>query len=453
MKAPNFFSMKHEFKKLPKAQVEFTVTVPPEEYTQYLEKAANRISNRIAISGFRKGHVPYDIIKKEVGEAAILQEAAEDIIQKTFFEAISGEHIHTIGQPQIALEKLAPGNDFVYKATVATLPHVKLPDLSKISVERKVKTVEGSEVDETINALRGMQAKEVLKSGKAEGTDKLVIDLDMFIDNVPLEGGQAKDSAVYLSENHYIPGFNEQVAGLKKDDTKEFTLKFPKEHYQKMFAGKDVQFKVKVKDVYERQLPEANDEFAKTLGRQSMQELKDLILKNMQTEAEGKADQQAEIEILNAVIDQSEFEDIPEILIDSERQKMFYELKRDLDKNGISIEQYLADIKKDEKSLYEEFRAQAEKRAKAALLSRSIAEEFKIEVSEAEMDAEIETLKGHYKDDKEAQDRLKTQDVRYSVGTLLQNKKVVAFLKEKILKEDAPTKEEKKDPKKKTKSE
>ncbi len=438
MKTRSFYThiyfMNHAFQKLPKSLVEFTVTVPADEYTPYLTKAAVRISNRIAVSGFRKGNVPYDIIKREVGEAAILQEAAEEIVQKTFFEALHAEHVHTIGQPQIALEKVAPGNDFVYKATVASLPHVKLPDLSKISVERKTKKIEDKDAEETIKALRGMQAKEVVKTNAAEGTDKIVIDMDMLIDNVPMEGGQAKDYAVYLSEDHYIPGFNEQVLGLKKDDQKEFTLTFPKTHYQKLFAGKEVKFKVKVKDVYERQLPEVNDEFAKALGRDTVKELKELIIKNMSVEAEGKADQQAEIEILNAVIEKSEFDEIPELLIDSERQKMFYELKRDLDKNGVSIEQYLADIKKDEKSLFEEFRVQAEKRAKAALISRSIAEEQKLEVSETEIDAEIENLKKHYTDDKEAQDRLKTQDVRYSIATLLQNKKVVAFLKEKVLK-------------------
>lgn len=434
--------MNHTFKKLPKSLVEFTVTVPVEEYTPLLEKAAVRISNRIAVSGFRKGHVPYDIIKREVGEASILQEAAEEIIQKTFFEAVAKEHVHTLGQPQIALEKVAPGNDFVYKATVASLPHVTIPDLSKISVEKKTKKVEMKDADETINALRGMQAKEVAKSGAAEGTDKIMLDMDMFIDNVPMEGGQAKDYAVYLSEDHYIPGFNEQVKGLKKDDEKEFNLTFPKTHYQKMFAGKDVKFKVKIKDVFERQLPEANDEFAKALGRDTLAELKELILKNITAEAESKAEQQAEIEVLNAVIEKTEFEEIPELLIDSERQKMFYELKRDLDKNGVSIDQYLADIKKDEKSLFEEFRIQAEKRAKAALLSRSIAEEQKFEVSEEEIDAEIELIKGHYKDDKEAIDRLKTADVRYSIATMLQNKKVVAFLKEKVLKEGTSEKKE-----------
>lgn len=443
--------MNHTFKKLPKSLVEFTVTVPVEEYTPLLEKAAVRISNRIAVSGFRKGHVPYDIIKREVGEASILQEAAEEIIQKTFFTAVAQEHVHTIGQPQIALEKVAPGNDFVYKATVASLPHVTIPDLSKISVEKKTKKVDMKDAEETINALRGMQAKEVVKSGIAEGTDKLIIDMDMFIDNVPMEGGQAKDYAVYLSEDHYIPGFNEQVQGLKKDDEKEFNLTFPASHYQKMFAGKDVKFKVRVKDVFERQLPEANDEFAKALGRDTLAELKELILKNITAEAESKAEQQAEIEVLNAVIEKTEFEEIPELLIDSERQKMFYELKRDLDKNGVSIDQYLADIKKDEKSLFEEFRAQAEKRAKAALLSRSIAEEQKFEVSENEIDAEIELIKVHYKDDKEALDRLKTADVRYSIATMLQNKKVVAFLKEKVLKSEKT--EEKKETKKKTKAE
>jgi trigger factor len=439
--------MNHTLKQLPKSLVEFSITVPFEEYEAFLPKSATRISHRVAVSGFRKGHVPYEIIKREVGELTILQEAAEEIIQKTFFEALGQEHIHTIGQPQIAIEKLAPGNDFVFKATVATLPHVKLPDLSKISVEKKNKILDIKEADETITALRGMQAKEVSKDGIAEGTDKLVIDMDMFIDNVPMDGGQAKDYAVYLSEDHYIPGFNEAVKGLKKDETKEFTLTFPKTHYQKTFAGKDVLFKVKVKEVMERQLPEANDEFAKALGKDTLEELRDLVLKNMQTEADKKSDQQAEIEMLNTIIEKCEFEEIPDLLVDSERQKMFYELKRDLEKNGVSIEQYLADIKKDEKALYEEFRVQAEQRAKAALLSRSVAEEEKLEVSEGEIDAEIEVIKVHYKDDKESTEKLQTADVRYSIATMLQNKKVIAFLRAKVLKEGKAEAEEKKETK------
>src|SRR3989338_10074184 len=140
--------MNHILKKLPASQVELTITVPAEEYTPLLTNAAIRISHRIAISGFRKVHVPYDIVKREVGEIAILQEAAEEIIQKTFFEAIQSEHVHTIGHPKIQIEKIAPGNDFVYKATVATLPHVKIPDLTKISVERKVKNIDEKEVEE-----------------------------------------------------------------------------------------------------------------------------------------------------------------------------------------------------------------------------------------------------------------------------------------------------------------
>lgn len=436
--------MQHTLKKLPKSIVEFTITVSPEEVNPFMEKGALRISNRIAVSGFRKGHVPYDIIKREVGEAAILQEATQDIIQKFYFEALSSEHVHTIGQPQITIEKLAPGNEFIFKATSSTLPHVKLPDFSTLSVKRTIKKIDEKDIDETLDGLRGMQAKEVVKSGKAEGTDKLVIDMDMFIDNVPMEGGQAKDHAVYLSENHYIPGFNEQVEGLSKGDSKEFTLKFPKEHYQKIFAGKEVLFKITVKDVYERQLPALDNTFAEALGQKDIETLRRLIEKNMQNEANQKAEQQTEIELLDTVISKCEFEEIPEVLVDSERQKMFHELKRDLDRNGVSIEQYLADIKKDEKSLFEEFRAQAEKRAQAALLSRSVAEEYKIDISEAEIDAEIENIKVHYEKDKEAIEKLKTQEVRYSIATLLQNKKVVAFLKEKILKEDTENSEEKK---------
>ncbi len=421
--------MSHTLKKLDKSQVELTITVTPIDYQKHLEKAAVRISERAAIKGFRSGKAPYEIVKKEVGEMNILNEALEHIIQETFFNAVVSEKLDTVGMPKIDIEKLAPGNDVIFRATVALLPAVKLADIKKISVKKEVKPTTEKDVEEILNAIRGMHAKEVLKTGVAEKTDKLVIDMDMYLDKVPVEGGQAHDYQVYLSEQHYIPGFNEQLVGLKKDETKEFSLDFAPTHYQKHLAGKKVDFKVKVKGVFERQLPELDDELAKKLGQGGLIKLKELINSNITAEHEQKAEQKAEIELLDKIVDGSVFDAIPDVLIDAERQKMFYELKHNLEHQGITIEQYLEQIKKKREEVMDGFKAQAEKRAKAALASRQVAKEQKIVVSDEEIDKEIKMVEDVYKDNKEHIERLKHPEVRDTIAMSLQNRKVMEWLK------------------------
>lgn len=428
--------MSYTKKNLPNSQVAITVTVLPEEYQPALEKAAIRISQRVSIRGFRKGKAPFDLVRQEVGAMAMLNEALEDIVKDTFYRAVMEEKLETIGMPDVKVEKLAPDNDVVYTATVALMPNVALPDLKKMTLARETPSVDAARAEETIAAIRGMHAIETIKDGPAEGTDKLVLDLDMSIDKVPVEGGQAKKYQVYLGEDHYIPGFNEQVRGLKKEDTKTFSLDFPKTHYQKHLAGKTVDFAVSVHDVYQRDIPELDDELAKKMGQESAEKLRELVHNNLYEEAAQKTNQKNEIALLQQVIEKTTFGPIPEVLINAERQKMFYELKRDLEKNGIAIDQYLGDMKKNEKELYEDFRKQAEERAKAALVSRQVAAEHHLFVSDTERDAEIHTLKEAYKDNTEAQENLSRREVLDAIATQLQNRKVMQFLKATVFGED-----------------
>jgi trigger factor len=425
--------MAHKTKTLDKSQVELTITVTPDEYKADLEKAAERLSDRANIKGFRKGKAPFDVVQRELGDMAILQEAMEDMVKTSFYTAVMEEKLETLGMPQVAIEKAAPGNDFVYKATVALMPEVKLADVSKIKVEKKRKDITDEQIQETLDAVRGMQAVEVSKEGGAEGTDKIVIDMDMLIDNVPVDGGQAKDHAVYLSEKHYIPGLAKELAGLKKDDKKEFNLSFPKEHYQKHLAGKKVDFKVSVKDVFERQLPEVNDEFAKKLGQESAEALTEIIRSNMLKEADQKAMQTAEAEILEKMIDKTKFSAIPEVLIHSEKQKMYHELMRDLEKANIPVAKYLEDIKKTEEDLFNDFAKQAEKRAKASLISRQIAIENDIKVGDEELKNELTMLKDMYKDNEQYLQNLDRPEVKETIATSMQNQKVMGWLKVKVL--------------------
>lgn len=426
--------MSHTLKKLDNSEIELTITVIPADYEKHLQKAAQRLSERKAIKGFRKGKVPYDIIKKELGDMSILQESLEDIIRESFYAAVMEEKLETIGMPKIDIEKIAPDNDVIYKATVGLMPKVKLADLKKIEVKKEIKKIDETKIKETLDALRGINAVEVPKESGAVGTDKLVIDMDMSLDNVPVDGGQAKDYQVYLSEDHYVPGFNKEVEGLKKGEEKEFTLNFPDTHYQKMLAGKTVQFKVKVKEVFERTLPELTDDMAKSLGQDTVEKLKETIRQNLEAEQTQKAEQKLEIEMLEKIVEGSKFDPIPTVIIDSERQKMFYELKANLEKHGVEISQYLADIKKTEKEMYEEFKAQAEKRAKAALVSRQIASEQELKITPEELAEEIKNMTEAYKNEPETLERLKDAGVRESIATAMQNKKVINWLKEKIVK-------------------
>jgi len=424
--------MSYTLKTLPQSQVELTITVTPNEYEDEMKKGAVRLSQKIKIKGFRPGKAPYDIIKKEAGEMAIMQEAIEYIVRHSYHSAVVAEKLPIIGQPEIKLEKFAPGNDIIYSAVVALLPKVEVADIGKITITKEVKKIEEKDVDETLEALRGMQATEVIKTGKSTSDDKVVLDMDMFLDKVPVEGGQAKDYQVYLSEQHYIPGFNEKIVGIEKGEEREFTLDFPKTHYQKNLAGKTVTFKVTAKDVFERKLPEINDDFAKKVGQQSLSELRGLIQKNRQTEEENRAEQKAEIELLEKMIENSKFEEIPEVLITSEKQKMFYELKGDLEKHNVTLEKYLEDLKKTEKQLLEEFTEQSTKRAKAALLSRQIAINENLTVEDKELDDELKKIREMYKDNPQAQENLKKTEVIETIATTIQNRKVMDWMKKKV---------------------
>lgn len=426
--------MSYTFKKLDTAEAEFTFTIPPAEYEKDLQAAAIRISERAAIKGFRPGKAPYDIVKQQVGEAKIMEEALERVIQHTYFEAVKAEKLQAIGMPKIDVQKMAPGNDVVYVATVALLPKVTLSPLSDIKVKDETKKVGDKEVADVLGNLQRMQPKEITKAGEATKEDKVTIDMDMFIDKVPVEGGQAKGHQVYLSEEHYIPGLADKLVGLKKDDLKEFTLKFPKEHYQKHLAGRDVDFKIKVNEVFELQYAELNDDFAKALGQESLTKLKELLMANLTREAENKESQRVEAAILDHLIENSTFETIPQVLVDSEKRKMFYELQHDLDKRGVTVEQYLKDIKKTEEQIFKDFAEGATKRAKAALISREVATTNNISVGKEELQKEVELIKQTYPGDKNVEENLKKTEVLETIASTLQNRKVVEFLKDKVVK-------------------
>ena len=290
--------MKSEVKKLAKSQVEITIEVSLEEIKSYLDKAVSKISQEIKIEGFRPGKAPYEIIKQKVGDMGILQEALDDIISATYYEVLKEQKIVTIGQPQIDIVKVAPNNPFVYKATAAVLPKVKVGDYKKIKIKREPIKIGDEPVDKILADIRKMRATEKLVDQPAKAGHKLTIDFEVFLNGVPIERGQHQKYPIVIGENKFIPGFEDQLIGLKAGETKEFKLKFPEKYFEKKLANKEAEFKVNCQAVYELELPELNNELAKSISAdkfQTLSELKNNIQENLKTEETTKQEQRLEV--------------------------------------------------------------------------------------------------------------------------------------------------------------
>lgn len=421
-------------KTLQKNILELEVEIPAEELKNFLDKAVSLLALEVKIDGFRPEKVPFDVLAKHVGEMTIYEKAAELAVEKTYPKIVKDEHLETLGSPEISIVKLAPGNPLIYKAKVALVPKIKLGNYHKIKISRKKSEAPEEKVDAALREVQKMQTKEVLANRPAGKTDKMVIDMDMFLDKVALEGGQVKNHSVYLNENYYVPGLTEELLGLSADDCKEFSLPFPKEHYQKNIAGKTVDFKVKVASVFELQPPALDDDLAKTLGQLTLDDLKNIIRRNLLVEMENGEEARLEEETLKQVVADSRIEDIPDSLVNSEAHKMVHELEESLAERGVNFEDYLKNIKKTESQLTLDLAPRAVERIKTALAIKEIAAAEKIEATEAEIEEEVTKLAEAYKNEPDLLERAHSEESKQYLTNIIKNRKAVQLLKNLAIK-------------------
>jgi len=428
-------NMQHTVKDLPKNMKEIRVEFPASALKPYMERAAEKLSQHSKIEGFRPGKASYEVVKGRFGEGAILEEALPEVVRKSLVEIIKTDSLETIGEPSINVEKAAPGNDVVFTAKVAILPKVKkLPELSKIRIETKKAEIKDEEVEKVVKELQKMQKTELAVERGAKANDKVTVDMVMSLDKVPVEGGTVKDHHIYLDEEYFVPGLKEKVIGMKKGDKIEFTLPFPKEHFQKNLAGKGVEFSVEMKQVTELDEPELNEEFATKLGQKNMEDLLALLRKNLEDEAVHKEKQRQEIAVIEELVKKAVFDDIPELLVNSQAQSMMQEFQHSIERQGLAFDDYLAKIGKKRSDLLLDYTPEAVKRAKSAILIRKISEDHHIEPSDAEVLEEQTKMMSMYKDAPETQERVRSEEGLNYIRMVLKNRKVMEFLRETCVK-------------------
>lgn len=409
-----------------------TVNLSAKYIDPFLKKAARRLSKKNNIPGFRPGQAPREIVEKKFGSMALLENAVDDILTQSYYDILQKEKLLVIGKPKIELKKMMPGEIFEYTAEVSLLPEVSLGDISKLTVKVPEVEVSEQEVEDVLLDLRKMRAQEQKTDKAAKMGDKVIIDFEVKIDGVVIEGGQGKDYPLILGDKVFIPGFEEKLIGRKPQEKVEFKLNFPHD-YKADLAGKKADFLVFIKEVYERILPDISDDLLKQMGNyKNITELKEQIKKNLLLDKQQKADQKLEIDLFEQLINISSFKDIPELLIDNELHRMKHELEDSLQSQGLSYTDYLQRLGKKEEDLNKDWRPAAIKRVKTALVARKVSEENNIFASQEEIDQEIKTMEKSYQNQPEIIKNINSKDFREYLFHTLTNRKVIAFLKNKV---------------------
>ncbi len=418
-----------------KNTIKLTFTITLEEAQPYLDEAVERLAKTTSIPGFRPGNAGYEVVKNRFGEMKIYEEALEPLVRKSYIEAVLAHNIETVGSPKIDVVKLAPENDIVFTAEIARMPRTtSLADIETLKVEKKKPVVEDKDIDLALNDLQRMQTKEVRAPKDTIVTDKekIVVSMNIKKDNVPVEGGQSPNHIIYLNENYYIPGLKDKVKGMKEGEEKTFKLSFPEEHVQKLLAGNEVEFEITLKEIFNLEIPEVNDEFAKALGMKDVKTLRETIKTNMLEEKKQEESFRQEKEMLELIAKKSQFEDIPDLLLNEEINKMIGELKQGVEEQGLEFDTYLKNLKKTLADLKIDFTPQALMRIKVAIVMRAIADDQDISIDEKELEEELDRTAEQYKEEDQRKQIYSPQYREYAEH-VLKNRKVIDFLRDKIV--------------------
>jgi len=388
-------TMKIKVEKLPKSQVKISISVPLSNLGKYEDQVVANLSSQTKISGFREGKAPKDVLIQHVGEDVFRAHVLDAAIPGLYMQAVDQEKIDVVSRPEIKITKDDP---FEFEATVAILPEVKLKDYSKVKVKMNKVSVSDKEVDEMLKAQQmKMAAWDEVKTA-AKKDDKVEIDFDGFDkDGKPLPGTQSKNHPVVIGSNSLIPGFEDNIIGMKPGDEKEFDITFPKDYHSKDFKGKKVKFKIKLHKTFKSTPMPLDDNFAKHAGMKDMpvKDLKVSVKDMIQKEKERGEKVAAENEVIEALLKLSDL-DIPAQMIEDEIDFFMDQTRADVEKNGIKFEDYVKSMESQGKNLREEFRERAEKQIRIRFVVGHINDKEKLEVTDKEIEKEIEHLVSGY---------------------------------------------------------
>ena len=382
---------------------EITVKIEGKEWEEALDKAYEKASKNVKIDGFRPGHAPKELFLKKYGKQSLYMDAADLCLENAYIKAFEDKQdLRIVAEPEIALKNVSDeGIEFLFTLTLR--PEVKLGKYKNLGVKKEKVEVTKEEIDHTIEHMRERYAENVLKDDAVEDGNIVVIDFEGFKDGVPFEGGKAENYSLTIGSNTFIPGFEEQIIGMKSGEEKDINVTFPEDYHSEDLKGAPVVFKVKLHEVKEVQIPEIGEEFFEDLGMEgvdTVEALEEQIRENITTHKEADAENKYIDDLLEKAAENIEV-DIPDVMIEEEKKRMIKQYEENLKMQGITLEQFYQFTNSDEAALKEQMHEEAVNRIKFRLMLEEIAEVENLKVTDEDAEEEANKLAEKYQMKKE----------------------------------------------------
>lgn len=381
-----------------KNMMKLVIETTAEEFEKGLNEAYNKNKNKITIPGFRKGKAPRKMIEKLYGAEIFYEDAANAIIPEAYAQAAEESKLEIVSQPKIEVVELEQGKPFVFSAAVAVKPEVELGQYKGVEVAKVETEVTDEDVANELKKIQEQNSRTISVAERAvKDGDMTVIDFEGFVDGEAFEGGKGENYPLTIGSHSFIDNFEDQIIGMNIGDEKEINVTFPEEYHAEELKGKPATFKVTVKEIKEKQLPELDDDFAQDVSDfDTLAEYKDDLKKKIAERKESEAKAKKESEAIEKVVEAAKM-DIPQAMIDTQVNRMLEDFAMRLQQQGLSVEQYFQYTGMTADKIMEEMKPEAVKRIKNSLVLEAVAKAENIEVSEEEFEAELQKMADMYK--------------------------------------------------------
>lgn len=421
---------------LEKSMAKITVEVDAADFEKAIKKAYDKDKNRFNIPGFRKGHAPLSMIEKMFGEQVFYEDALNVVLDETYPDAAKESQLDIVSRPEIGVDQIGKGKNLIYTATVAVKPEVKLGEYKGVTVEKADTTITAEEIEKRLDREREKNARTVEVEREIKKDDIAKIDFTGYVDDKEFEGGKGEDYDLTIGSGTFIPGFEDQLIGHKAGEEVDVYVTFPEEYGAKELAGKPALFKVTVKSVKEKQIPEADDEFASEVSEfDTLDEYKKDLEKQLKEEKEKQATTANENAVVAKVVENAEVE-LPEPMIESQLDNMYYDYAMRLQQQGIPMDQYLKITGLTADKIREQMKPSAEKNLKNSLVIEAVMNKENVTVSDERLEEEFKKVADQYKmkyedlmksvSDKEKEDMRRQVAFQETVDLLVSEANLVA---------------------------
>ena len=371
-----------------------TVEVPAEEVTTGLDKAFKKVVKQVQAPGFRKGKMPRQMFEKMYGVEALYNDALDFILPEAYANAVEEAGVEPIDRPEIDIEQMEKGKTLIFKAVVTLKPEVKLGDYKGLEVTRQETEVTDEEIEAQLQDRQKAFAEMVVKEdGTVENGDTIKLDFEGFVDGEAFEGGKAEQYDLEIGSGSFIPGFEEQLVGLKQGEEKDVEVNFPEEYHAAELAGKPAVFKVKVQEIKAKEVPELDDELAKEIDEEveSLDALRAKLKETTLEEKKAASETALRDDLVEAAARNAEVE-IPEVMVNSEVDRMMGEFEQRLQMQGMNLELYFQFSGQNEEALRTQMNDDAQNRVRVSLVLEAIGKAENVEVAEEDINAELEKM-------------------------------------------------------------